>query len=70
MSRDLDIGITLSQPRTSGAEDAISMNGRRLHISHTMSLTNSGELLMCGPGIHKIPGFGDMPREFNVTLLS
>ena len=28
-----------------------------------------GNLLTRGPGAYKIPGFGDIPSEFNVSLL-
>ena len=28
-----------------------------------------GNLLTKGPGAYKIPGFGDIPSEFNVSLL-
>ena len=28
-----------------------------------------GNLLTRGPGAYKIPGFGDIPAEFNVSLL-
>ena len=29
-----------------------------------------GHLLTRGPGFYKIPGFGDVPTEFNVSLLT
>ena len=31
--------------------------------------SQSGSLFTCGPGTYKIPGFGDIPVEMNVTLL-
>merc|ERR1711997_777067 len=31
--------------------------------------SQKGELLTRGPGAYKIPAFGDIPREFNVSLL-
>ena len=28
-----------------------------------------GTMVTNGPGVYKIPGFSDIPREFNVSLL-
>ena len=32
-------------------------------------MSGKGHLLTRGPGAYKIPGFGNVPQEFNVTLL-
>ena len=32
-------------------------------------MAGKGHLLTRGPGAYKIPGFGNIPQEFNVTLL-
>lgn len=32
-------------------------------------MSSKGHLLTRGPGAYKIPGFGNVPQEFNVTLL-
>ena len=29
-----------------------------------------GQMITTGPGAYKIPGFSDIPKEFNVPLLS
>ena len=29
-----------------------------------------GQMITTGPGAYKIPGFSDIPKEFNVSLLS
>ena len=34
-----------------------------------MVYSRKGILLTCGPGSYKIPSFGDVPLEFNVSIL-
>lgn len=41
----------------------------RLSLDDTKVMSKTGQLLTRGPGAYKIPGFRNIPQEFNVTLL-
>lgn len=45
------------------------MQGYGLFVLEEMVYSPTGMTFTRGPGTYKIPGFGDIPREFNVSLL-
>lgn len=45
------------------------VQGYGLFVMEDLRWSPNGQLLTKGPGYYKIPGFGDVPLEFNVTLL-
>jgi len=45
------------------------MQGYGLFIMEQLIHSPDGVLLTRGPGAYKIPSFGDIPAEFNVSLL-
>ena len=46
------------------------IQGYGLFVLEDYRVTPSGHLLTKGPGFYKIPAFGDIPGEFNVSLLT
>ena len=46
------------------------VQGYGLFVLEDYRVTPSGHLLTIGPGFYKIPGFGDIPSELNVSLLT
>lgn len=45
------------------------MQGYGLFVLEELVYSPTGTLFTRGPGTYKIPGFGDIPAEFNVSLL-
>lgn len=45
------------------------MQGYGLFVLEEMVYLSNGSLFTRGPGAYKIPGFADIPVEFNVSLL-
>lgn len=45
------------------------MQGYGLYTLEELQYSPQGHLLTKGPGMYKLPGFGDIPEEFNVALL-
>ncbi len=50
-------------------QPSIHFQGYGLFMMEQLVHSPSGDLLTRGPGAYKIPGFGDVPAEFNVSLL-
>ena len=46
------------------------VQGYGLFVLEDYRVTPTGHLLTKGPGFYKIPAFGDIPAEFNVSLLT
>ena len=46
------------------------IQGYGLFVLEDYRVSPSGQLLTIGPGFYKIPSFGDIPAEFNVSLLT
>jgi xanthine dehydrogenase/oxidase len=66
----LDVGESINPAIDIGQIEGAFMQGYGFYTLEEMVYdTKSGALLTRGPGNYKIPGFGDVPREFNVTLL-
>lgn len=45
------------------------MQGYGLFVMEEIVYLNNGAMFTRGPGAYKIPGFADIPIEFNVALL-
>ena len=46
------------------------VQGYGMFVMEDYRVTPGGHLLTSGPGFYKIPGFDDIPAEFNVSLLT
>nr|XP_045603418.1 xanthine dehydrogenase/oxidase-like [Procambarus clarkii] len=65
----MDVGESLNPAIDIGQVEGAFMQGMRLFTLEELCYSPEGVLLTRGPGMYKIPGFQDIPREFNVSLL-
>ncbi|XP_017779111.1 PREDICTED: xanthine dehydrogenase-like [Nicrophorus vespilloides] len=65
----MDLGASLNPAIDIGQIEGAFMQGYGLFTLEEMVYSPSGTVLSKGPGSYKIPGFGDIPIEFNVSLL-
>lgn len=65
----MDIGESLNPAIDIGQIEGAFAQGYGLFMLEQMIHSPDGNLLTRGPGAYKLPGFGDMPSEFNVALL-
>lgn len=65
----MDLGDSLNPAIDIGQVEGGFMQGLGLFTLEEMIYSPSGTILSRGPGAYKIPGFGDIPLEFNVSLL-
>lgn len=65
----MDVGESLNPAIDIGQIEGAFMQGYGLFVMEELYHTPGGFLLTRGPGTYKIPGFGDIPQEFNVALL-
>ncbi|XP_064600707.1 xanthine dehydrogenase/oxidase-like [Liolophura sinensis] len=65
----MDIGTSLNPAIDIGQIEGAFTQGYGLMLMEQQKVTPSGYLLTRGPGAYKIPSFGDVPVEFNVSLL-
>ncbi|XP_077989770.1 xanthine dehydrogenase/oxidase-like [Glandiceps talaboti] len=66
----MDLGQSLNPAIDIGQIEGAYMQGYGLFTIEDHRWSPNGVLLTRGPGMYKIPGFGDVPTEFNVSLLS
>eukprot|EP00112_Aurelia_sp_Birch-Aquarium-sp1_P022397 Seg63.5 transcript_id=Seg63.5/GoldUCD/mRNA.D3Y31 product="Xanthine dehydrogenase" protein_id=Seg63.5/GoldUCD/D3Y31 len=66
----MDLGESLNPAIDIGQVEGAFMQGYGMFVLEQMVHGPNGELLSRGPGTYKIPGFGEVPEEFNVSLLS
>ena len=66
----MDLGESLNPAIDIGQVEGAFMQGYGMFVLEQMVHGPNGELLSRGPGMYKIPGFGEVPEEFNVSLLS
>ncbi|XP_071810476.1 xanthine dehydrogenase/oxidase-like isoform X1 [Asterias amurensis] len=66
----MDVGDSLNPAIDIGQIEGAFVQGYGLFVLEDYRVTPSGHLLTIGPGFYKIPGFGDIPSEFNVSLLT
>ena len=65
----MDLGESLNPAIDIGQIEGGFMQGYGLFVMEQLCHTQDGKLITRGPGAYKIPAFGDIPLEFNVSLL-
>ncbi|KAL5008240.1 hypothetical protein ScPMuIL_013821 [Solemya velum] len=65
----MDVGKSLNPAIDVGQIEGAFMQGYGLFILEQIKVSPSGCMLTRGPGAYKIPSLGNIPREFNVSLL-
>lgn len=65
----MDLGQSLNPAIDVGQIEGAFMQGYGLYMMEEMVYRPNGETFTRGPGTYKLPGFGDIPLEFNVSLL-
>ncbi|CAK1600928.1 unnamed protein product [Parnassius mnemosyne] len=65
----MDVGESLNPAIDIGQIEGAFMQGYGFFTMEEMLFAPNGEVLTRGPGTYKIPGFSDIPKEFNVSLL-
>ncbi|KAL3874743.1 hypothetical protein ACJMK2_037714, partial [Sinanodonta woodiana] len=65
----MDVGVSLNPAIDIGQIEGGFIQGYGLMMMEQQKMSPTGYLFTRGPGTYKIPGFGDIPVEFNVTLL-
>ncbi|XP_060529120.1 xanthine dehydrogenase isoform X2 [Cylas formicarius] len=65
----MDLGESINPAIDIGQVEGAFMQGYGLFILEELVYSPTGILYTKGPGAYKIPGFGDIPGEFNVSLL-
>ncbi|XP_011496569.1 PREDICTED: xanthine dehydrogenase-like, partial [Ceratosolen solmsi marchali] len=65
----IDLGESLNPAIDIGQVEGAFMQGYGLFTMEEMIYSSTGVIYSRGPGAYKIPGFADIPQEFNVSLL-
>ncbi|KAI5635559.1 molybdopterin-binding domain of aldehyde dehydrogenase domain-containing protein [Phthorimaea operculella] len=65
----MDLGESLNPAIDIGQIEGAFTQGYGFYTMEEMIFSPNGEVLSRGPGAYKIPGFSDIPKEFNVSLL-
>lgn len=65
----MDLGESLNPAIDIGQIEGGFVQGYGLFTLEELIFSPTGTLYSRGPGAYKIPGFGDIPLEFNVSLL-
>lgn len=65
----MDVGESLNPAIDIGQIEGAFTQGLGLFTLEELRYSQEGVLLTRGPGAYKIPGFQDIPKEFNVSLL-
>ncbi|CAH0714490.1 unnamed protein product, partial [Brenthis ino] len=65
----MDLGESLNPAIDIGQIEGAFIQGYGLFTMEELIYSPTGTLYSRGPGAYKIPGFGDIPQEFNVSLL-
>lgn len=65
----MDLGESLNPAIDIGQIEGAFMQGYGFFTLEELVYSPTGTLLSRGPGAYKIPGFSDIPQEFNVSLL-
>ena len=63
------LGESLNPAIDIGQIEGAFMQGYGLFLMEEMIYLADGTVFSKGPGAYKIPGFSDIPAEFNVSLL-
>lgn len=65
----MDLGSSLNPAIDIGQIEGAFIQGYGLYTLEELIYSPSGILYSKGPGMYKLPGFGDIPATFNVSLL-
>jgi xanthine dehydrogenase/oxidase len=65
----MDIGRSINPAIDYGQIEGAFVQGLGLFTMEESLWTQEGKLATTGPGTYKIPGFSDIPQEFNVSFL-
>jgi len=65
----MDIGRSINPAIDYGQIEGAFIQGQGLYTMEETLWTRDGQLATKGPGTYKIPGFSDIPQEFNVSFL-
>ncbi|GKZ70458.1 hypothetical protein AnigIFM50267_006105 [Aspergillus niger] len=65
----MDVGRSINPAIDYGQIEGAFVQGQGLFTMEETLWTQSGQLATRGPGTYKIPGFSDIPQEFNVSFL-
>ncbi|KAG6360941.1 hypothetical protein INS49_012009 [Diaporthe citri] len=66
----MDVGNSINPALDYGQIEGAFIQGQGLFtLEESLWNSKTGCLSTTGPGTYKIPGFGDIPREFNVSML-
>ncbi|XP_069624485.1 xanthine dehydrogenase/oxidase isoform X2 [Ranitomeya imitator] len=65
----MDVGMSLNPAIDIGQIEGAFVQGLGLFTLEELKYSPDGNLYTRGPGMYKIPAFGDIPDEFNVSLL-
>ncbi|XP_073527921.1 xanthine dehydrogenase/oxidase isoform X2 [Phyllobates terribilis] len=65
----MDVGTSLNPAIDIGQIEGAFVQGLGLFTLEELRYSPDGNLYTRGPGMYKIPAFGDIPAEFNVSLL-
>lgn len=66
----MDVGESLNPAIDIGQIEGAFMQGYGMFVLEQILHSPNGELLTRGPSTYKLPGFGEVPEEFNVFLMS
>ena len=66
----MDIGSSINPAIDIGQIEGGFMQGYGLFVLEELIYSPDGTMFSRGPGMYKIPGFADIPGEFNVSLLT
>ncbi|KAF2460152.1 molybdopterin binding aldehyde oxidase/xanthine dehydrogenase [Lineolata rhizophorae] len=65
----MDVGQSINPAIDYGQIEGAFVQGQGLFTMEESLWLNTGELATRGPGNYKIPGFNDIPQQFNVSML-
>ncbi|KEF58499.1 xanthine dehydrogenase HxA [Exophiala aquamarina CBS 119918] len=65
----MDVGRSINPAIDYGQIEGAFVQGQGLFTMEESLWTQNGQLFTRGPGTYKIPGFSDIPQEFNVSFL-
>lgn len=65
----MDVGSSLNPAIDIGQIEGAYMQGYGLYTLEEMVYSPDGTIYSRGPGAYKLPGFADIPAEFNVSIL-
>lgn len=66
----MDVGSSINPAIDIGQIEGAFMQGYGLYTLEELIYSPTGTLYSRGPGMYKLPGFADIPGEFNVSLLT